>query len=422
MITATGLLFKASQVDGVILYNKFSVIFFAELFKLVIACGTGMYETTKKSCHSPDSISQKEDADGNNDYANMEDSDLKRYRDQKALFDYSNGEEEESPNNKEKTQQNKLRQQPFPTWKHIVQYSIPGALYVIVHNVRFSIYEYINPGVVSVCWNVKIVFVALLLKFVLGRTISLRQWIGISLLIMGGVVTELSQLLWHNDTADLSFTIEEEAVDEWEEISQSNEGFEGELKGLLFLVFGMAMVAIANVTCEYLYKQKDQIDNPFYKQNIVLYSWGVAFNGTLWLAQEIHSTSTGIFDNYSYYTVALIVAEGLSGYLHGAIFKYLDAITAIFAGVIAMLATAILSAIFFDLHINYLFCLGFGLSVVSIYIYFVEKSRIVCLQDEALLSSLSEEEEDNVDDNSNNNIQVEYDGASHQEGQETILS
>jgi len=394
-ICFSGLLVKWSQVDGVILYNTFSAVFFAELIKLAIGGASKMYESARQQQKLHQLHRKKSQEKDDHDYCDMERTesdlpresssiDLKRYRNQKALVD------EEAQHHP-----------PFPTWKHIFLYSIPGLLYVVVNNVHFAIYEHLNPGVISVCWNAKVIFVALLLKFVLGRTISSRQWIGIALMIVGAAATEISQILWKN--IDLSISIEEEgASDEWEERSKNNVNFQNEVEGFLLLGIGMLIAACANVFIEYLFKQEDQAQVPFHEQNIILYSWGVAFNGGLWLVQASKLTSTGrggggIFDHYTYWTIAVIIVHGIMGYLHGAMFKYLDAIAVVFSGAIAMLATAIMSAIFFELHINYIFCLGFALVLVSIYIYFVEKSQIVCHQDTTMLpSSSSEDDEDLV--------------------------
>ena len=70
---------------------------------------------------------------------------------------------------------------------------MPGALYVLVNNIRFPILERIDPGVFAVLWNLKVVGVAALLACLLSRPITGRQWGGIAMLVLGSTLAEISQ-------------------------------------------------------------------------------------------------------------------------------------------------------------------------------------------------------------------------------------
>ena len=124
---------------------------------------------------------------------------------------------------------------------------------------------------------------------------------------------------------------------------------------------------------EHLYKRTAEV--PLHKQNALLYSCGVAFNALAFLfvapsAAAAAGASDGFFHDYTHWTVLVIFSQGISGYLVGALFKYIDAIAAIYADLAAMLCTTMFSAVFFDLQVNFLFVAGFLASSASIWIYY----------------------------------------------------
>ena len=83
--------------------------------------------------------------------------------------------------------------------------------------------------------------------------------------------------------------------------------------------YSLVVVSIANVSTEVLYKRTASV--PLHKQNFLLYSFGVAFNGLAFLA--FSARETGMLQNYTAWTVLVICAQGLSGYLVGTLFKHI---------------------------------------------------------------------------------------------------
>ena len=88
---------------------------------------------------------------------------------------------------------------------------------------------------------------------------------------------------------------------------------------------------MANVLTEHLYKRTGEV--PLHKQNALLYTCGVCFNGVAFVlfAPSQSGGGGGFFHGYSGWTVLVIMSQGISGYLVGALFKYIDAIAAIYA-------------------------------------------------------------------------------------------
>jgi hypothetical protein len=94
---------------------------------------------------------------------------------------------------------------------------------------------------------------------------------------------------------------------------------------------GLTFVSVANVLTEHLYKRTGEV--PLHKQNVLLYTCGVCFNGVAFVlfAPSQSGGGGGFFHGYSGWTVLVIMSQGISGYLVGALFKYIDAIAAIYA-------------------------------------------------------------------------------------------
>ena len=135
-ISSGGLLVRQSQVGGLTLYSKYSVTLLSELVKLSIALVRWSWEPKLGGRQTPCT---------------------------------------------------------FLTPSEAGIYAVPGVLYVLVNNLRFPILERVNPGVLSVVWNLKVVGVAGLLACLLSRHITQRQWAGVAVLVLGSTLAEMSQ-------------------------------------------------------------------------------------------------------------------------------------------------------------------------------------------------------------------------------------
>jgi hypothetical protein len=197
VISSGGLLTRASQVGGRTLYDKFSVTLLSEALKLTIALVRWSHELEAT-----------------------------------AAVDDDGGPPREGSMNRSR------RSLPcgFLTPREAAMFALPAVLYVLVNNLRFPILERVNPGVLSVVWNVKvsgvvgmgrwaveavlcemrpfslgllvppppcavhkmwaqIVGVAGLLACCLHRHITKRQWCGVLALLAGSSLAEVSQVL-----------------------------------------------------------------------------------------------------------------------------------------------------------------------------------------------------------------------------------
>ena len=74
------------------------------------------------------------------------------------------------------------------------KYSVPALLYALENNVIFVIYQYLKVANASVLWNLKIIIVAFLFRFCLKRILSTLQWLSVVLLLLGVVTSQAEHL------------------------------------------------------------------------------------------------------------------------------------------------------------------------------------------------------------------------------------
>jgi hypothetical protein len=153
------------------------------------------------------------------------------------------------------------------TWRERAILSVPAILYVIMNNLRYILVREVNPGLLQVLWNLKIVVVALIYQFPpFSRRLSGRQWIGALMLVVGSAVADVSQ--WSSSAKDGS----------------SNSG--GTL-GLALIAVGLCLAGVAGVSCEYAYKVTGE-GLAFPTQAFLLYLHGALLNLLAFLVWEAY--------------------------------------------------------------------------------------------------------------------------------------
>lgn len=200
------------------------------------------------------------------------------------------------------------------TWHHRILFAVPAVLYVLMNNIRFFLVELVNPGLLQVLWNLKIVTIALIYQCPpFSRKLNIWQWAGAALLVTGSGVADLSQ--WRSESSD----------------GGSNSGG---VAGLGLLALSLVVAGLAAVSCEFAYKGT-AAELSFPAQGCLLYSMGAILNLATFVAWEAHSeaaTPTGAtfpsslirgFDLWAWLAVCNIA---FTGFLVGLIFKYIDTI------------------------------------------------------------------------------------------------
>jgi UDP-sugar transporter A1/2/3 len=234
----------------------------------------------------------------------------------------------------------------------------------------------------------QIIFVALLFRYALQRTINRIQWIALCLLVVGLVVSELDAL--HppvtcppplnttlnyvsslpgpvNSTSGLHLPFQ---------LSTGAGGVVSSSKvpaADIWLAFVLVCVmcfcsAVGNIMIEHLYKTHS---HHLLLQNVQLYGWGALLN-LLCLVVRDRATvfgADGPFVGFTPIVWLIILFASLSGLSIAFILKYSDNIGNVWAHAASLVLTALVSAVLFNFDITLAFVCGCVIVKLCGYLY-----------------------------------------------------
>ncbi len=246
---------------------------------------------------------------------------------------------------------------------------IPALIYVFVNNLRFYIIQRINPGLLQVLWNLKIAFVGILYALPpFRRPLTLQQWAGATLLVLGSTIAELSQGQARDPDGGLNT---------------------GGTAGLLLLLTGLVVTSLGAISCEYAYKHTAR-ELDFTTQCCLLYGYGTILNLLVFSLQYFLSNSRkdegdagsgtssfspmSLTEGFDAWAWAVVVSSSISGFLVGMIFKYIDTVAQVFSDMCAMFVTSGVAWLVFGLDVNPAFLLALAICTISLLVYY----SVVC--------------------------------------------
>ncbi|KAG8457859.1 hypothetical protein KFE25_005128 [Diacronema lutheri] len=275
-----------------------------------------------------------------------------------------------------------LRERSWPSVREQLLYAVPGALYMVDNNFVFAILRYIDAATLAVLWNVKIIFTAVLLRLLLARRLNCRQWIALALLTVGVSVSNWTRLWLALSRGHCAAAAAAAASDapsaERAGCAAHGAGTDSAAyaAGAVMTLAACAIVSLANVFEEKLLK--DRHETPLHCQNVVLYSWGVAFNGCALAARggaraaaPDGAPRANPFRGLDGWAAAIIVTQALSGILISATFKHVSNVAALYSHAMSMVVIAACT----PASANGPFVLGMGIVVLSLVGFYEQEVR-----------------------------------------------
>ncbi|KAK7844170.1 CMP-sialic acid transporter 2 [Quercus suber] len=232
--------------------------------------------------------------------------------------------------------------------------AVPALLYAINNYLKFTMQLYFNPATVKMLSNLKVLVIAVLLKFIMRRRFSIIQWEALALLLIGISVNQLRSL--PEGTTALGLPVATGAY-------------------MYTLVF-VTVPSLASVYNEYALKS--QYDTSIYLQNLFLYGYGAIFNllGILVTAIVKGPSSFDILEGHSKATMLLIANNAAQGILSSFFFKYADTILKKYSSTVATIFTGIASAVMFGHTLTVNFLLGISIVFISMHQFFSPLSKV----------------------------------------------
>jgi len=267
-------------------------------------------------------------------------------------------------------------------FKENLYFCIPAIMFTVTNNVHFMIMERLDPGTVSVMWQLKIPLTALLMHLLAMKTQQMRQWIGIVLLTTGVLISQSGTITDHGKPGSVTKA----------ELKHETDA----IVGLVLCFISLSINVSANVVTECLFKRTSGSQ---YAQYIRLYSFGVLLNMLCLLCRDFGSImNNGIFQGYNAWTLVCILCLALAGFVVGMTIKQLDNIVVVFADVSATVVSSVVSWYYFDLHLTVSFIGGVMVCGYALYLYYStpEDASLGRMKYQAVKTALEIEDDDDL--------------------------
>ncbi|CAN1833509.1 CMP-sialic acid transporter 3 [Linum perenne] len=234
--------------------------------------------------------------------------------------------------------------------------AVPAFLYAINNYLKFTMQLYFNPATVKMLSNLKVLVIAVLLKFVMKRRFSIIQWEALALLLIGISINQLRSLPEGGGVTAMGIPIATSAY--------------------MYTFIFVTVPSLASVYNEYALKS--QYDTSIYLQNLFLYGYGAIFNFLAILAIAVVKgpNSMDILHGHSKATMLLICNNAAQGILSSFFFKYADTILKKYSSTVATIFTGIASAAMFGHKLTMNFVLGISIVFISMHQFFSPLSKV----------------------------------------------
>ncbi|CAJ1409934.1 unnamed protein product [Effrenium voratum] len=234
--------------------------------------------------------------------------------------------------------------------RELLRSAVPALLYLVQNNLQYVALAYLEPATYTVTYQLKILSTAVCFVLMLGRRLSVKQWLSLALLVLGVILVQLATL------------------EEGGSSSQGHASGWGRATGLLATVSSAAISGLAGVYTEKILKSSRVT---LWVRNVQLAAWsaligilGLAGTGDLPGVLEL-----GFFHGYNNWIWASAFNNAFGGLLIAAVIKHADNILKNFATSVSIVLTTAVSTQLFGLQITCTFLAGVVFVCYSIFLY-----------------------------------------------------
>lgn len=215
-------------------------------------------------------------------------------------------------------------------FRDVLHFAVPAIFYMLNNNLVFLIISNITSTQFQILSSSKTVFTALLMRFVLGRVLTVQKWSSVASLTSGAAFVVVANRC------------------EFEESSGEQTIYRNYFVAVSATLASCLLSSFAGVYNELLLK-KDGHLHSIHLQNSLLYSWGVVFNAISTIVIDREKVfQYGPFVGYNRWVAALILNNALTGLCISAVLKMCNNLVRVFAHTAAIIVTALIDTIFLD--------------------------------------------------------------------------
>jgi UDP-sugar transporter A1/2/3 len=242
-------------------------------------------------------------------------------------------------------------------------YSVPGFMYAVQNQLVFYAVANLQPAMFQLASKMKFVSTALLARIVLKKTLTMVQWIGIVLLMVGLLVSKSPLILGcgSHQKADLLPVPATGVLP-----SSYDSRF---AVGMILVTTTSTISGASGIANEFLLKHHDEGVSVLLK-NAQLYLWGVVFNGIGCCLEVINKGISDPLHGFGAWTWFIVFLRSCEGVSISFIMQYMDNIVKCFVSAALVYTTALSSYVLFGEQIDMIFLLGLLICSLALVLYF----------------------------------------------------
>ncbi|EYE91022.1 putative UDP-galactose transporter [Aspergillus ruber CBS 135680] len=270
--------------------------------------------------------------------------------------------------------------------------ALPACLYTLANSLQYIGLSNLSAATFQVTYQLKLVFVAIFSLGLLRKTVPLRNWALLLLLLVGVAFVQLQdggpkdESALEEETARIAFP---RSLEEWREVqaggnvykrSATYEGIEEDMLtalprlngavGLLATLGACAASALAGVYFERVLRDSAKSTSPWVRNlQLALYSiFPALFIGVAFLDGE-QVAANGFFQGYNWVVWSTVIVQALGGIATSFSMIYANTVARSLATTASIVLSTVGSICLFEFEVNGYFLLGTAVVLAATYLY-----------------------------------------------------
>jgi len=229
----------------------------------------------------------------------------------------------------------------------VIKSGVPAFLYVVQNNMQYVAAAHLDAPSCAVLAQLKVLTTAIFSITLLGKSLSRSQWVALVVLAIGVSFVTVSQMesKSHKSQSDVSV-----------------------LPGVLAMLIAATTSGLAATYFEKILKGS-QVSMWARQLQLALFSIAIGAAGLLTGGDWEHVSHRGFFGGYTVAAWITILVNAVGGMLVALALKLADAIVKNFSASIAIVLTAVFSAVMMGTHIGFIFACGVLLVIYAVLLY-----------------------------------------------------
>ncbi|KAK7101673.1 UDP-N-acetylglucosamine transporter-like [Littorina saxatilis] len=242
-----------------------------------------------------------------------------------------------------------------------VKVCVPSMLFVVQNNLVFVAISNLDAATFQVTYQLKILTTAIFSVVLLGKRLSVSQWVALLLLFAGVSIIQVKQAM---ASSVVKATTASSPTPEAKPSEQNEQNY---FTGMVAVLVCCCLSGFASVFFELLLKGGKQT---VWMRNVQLGLSGIVLGA---LACVVHDgrkiANQGFFYGYDGLVWTVVSLQSLGGLLVAAVMKYADNILKGFSTAGSILLSCVASVYIFDFKMDDIFIIGMSSVLVAVYLY-----------------------------------------------------